>query len=332
MRAPIASRQLPTFTVLAIVLAVAALLPLVARTSYTQGLLILAIVYAPNVLGMHVVFGLAGILSLAQAAFWGIGAYTAAILTVDVGVPFLVGLVGAVVVAAFAGVALGGATLRLKTHYLVLATIAFAEVMRQVLTNWTSLTRGPQGFPGIPLPEIFGVTLSTRIQSYYLGLVALTLIVLALLALRSSRLGRAMEAVRDDALAAEAMGISVTRVRILAFGLSAALGGIAGSIYAHTQQFISPQSFDLFQAVLFLLILLIGGRRSITGCIIGAFLVTFLPEWLRPLAAWDMTIYGIGLLLILMFASEGIAGTATAGWQRWRTRSTRDPTAQGGGP
>jgi branched-chain amino acid transport system permease protein len=193
-------------------------------------------------------------------------------------------------------------------------------VTRQVLTNWSSVTRGPQGFPGIPRAELLGFTFQTRVQNYYLGLVVLTLVVLGVLALRHSRLGRAMEAVRDDALAAEAMGINVTYVRILAFALSAGVGGMAGSLYAHMQQFISPESFNLHRAVFFLLILLIGGRRSITGCIVGAFLVAFLPEWLRPLQDWDMTIYGIGLLLILIFASEGIGGTASTLWRRTRSR------------
>lgn len=312
-------------------LVVAALVPIVTATTYTQSLLTLAIVYALNVLGMHVIFGLTGILSLAQAAFWGIGAYTAAILTVDHGAPFLVGFLGAIVVATLAGVVLGVPTLRLKTHYLVLATIAFAEVARQLLTNWSGLTRGPQGFPGIPSADLFGLTFSSRLQNYYLGLAVLTLVVLGLSALRRSRLGRAMEAVRDDPLAAEAMGISPTYIRILAFSVSAALGGMAGSLYAHQASFISPDSFDLHIAVFFLLILLIGGRRSVTGCIIGAFFITYLPEWLRPMENWDMTIFGVGLLLILIFASEGLAGTASAAWTRARDRNQAATATAGGG-
>jgi branched-chain amino acid transport system permease protein len=314
-----------------IVLAVAAVAPVFATTAHTQTLLVLGVIYALNVLGMHVIFGLTGILSIAQAAFWGIGAYTAAIFTVDVGVPFLVGFAAAVLVAALAGVALGAPTLRLKTHYLVLATIAFAEVTRQVLTNWDTLTRGPQGLPGIPRAEIFGFAFTTRVENFYLGLAVLTLVVLGLVALRTSRLGRAMEAVRDDALAAEAMGINVTSIRILAFSLSAALGGMAGSLYVHMRQFVSPDSFDLHAAVFFLLILLIGGRRSITGCLVGAFLITYLPEWLRPLQEWDLTIYGAGLLLILIFAPEGLAGTTSALWGRLRGRRRPVAAVAGGG-
>lgn len=310
---------MPTWVPPLIVLAVAAVLPVFMTTGHTQTLLALGAISAINVLGMHLIFGLTGILSLAQAAFWGIGAYTAAILTSDYGAPFLVGFLAAVLVAAVAGVALGAPTLRLKTHYLVLATIAFAEVTRQVLTNWATLTGGPQGMPGIPRAELFGLVIGTRIANYYLSLVVLALVVLALLAIRTSRLGRAMEAVRDDALAAQAMGINVTFIRILAFSLSAALGGMAGSLYIHLRQFVSPDSFDLHAAVVLLLILLIGGRRSITGCLIGAFLVTYLPEWLRPLASWDMTIYGVGLLLILIFAPDGIAGATTSVY-RWVSR------------
>lgn len=321
------NRWLPALIVLLFV----AVAPLIATTSHTQTLIILAAISALNVLGMYVIFGLTGILSLAQAAFWGIGAYTAAILTVDHGAPFLLGFLAAIVAAALAGVALGAPTLRLKTHYLVLATIAFAEVARQVLNNWATVTRGPQGMPGIPPAEILGFAFSTRIRTFYLVVIVLTLVVLALLALRRSRLGRAMEAVRDDALAAEAVGINVTYVRILAFSLSAAIGGMAGSLYAHARQFVSPDSFDLHAAVIFLLILLIGGRRSIAGCLIGAFFVTFLPEWLRVLQDWEMTITGIGLLLVLIFASEGIAGATSTLWHRWRERSRAPTSAAAGG-
>lgn len=326
---PNVNRWLPAL----VVLLLAAAAPFFTTTSHTQTLIILSAISALNVLGMHVIFGLTGILSLAQAAFWGIGAYTAAILTVDHGAPFLLGFLAAIVVAALAGVALGAPTLRLKTHYLVLATIAFAEVSRQVLTNWATLTRGPQGMPGIPPAEILGFAFSTRTRTYYLVVVVLTLVVLALLALRRSRLGRAMEAVRDDTLAAEAMGINVTYVRILAFSISAGVGGMAGSLYAHARQFVSPDSFDLHAAVLFLLILLIGGRRSIAGCLIGAYFVTFLPEWLRVLQDWEMTITGIGLLLVLIFASDGIAGATSTLWHRWRP-SSRTPasTTAGGEP
>lgn len=297
-------------------LAIAAMLPALAATNYTQTLLNLAIIYALNTLGMHVIFGLTGILSIAQAAFWGIGAYTSAILTVDYNMPFWVGFLAATGVAALAGVALGAPTLRLKTHYLVLATIAFAEVARQVINNWDALTRGPQGFPGIPRASLLGFEFASRTQQYYLGLAILALVVLALLALRNSRLGRALEAVRDDALAAEAMGINVTAIRVMAFSVSAALGGMAGSLYAHMQRFVSPEIFDLHASVLFLAMLMIGGRRSITGAIVGAGLLTYLPEWLRHLQDWDMAIYGGGLLLMLIFAPDGLAGTGTKLWRR----------------
>lgn len=303
------------------VLAVAAVLPAFAGTAYTQTLLNLAVIYALNVLGMHVIFGLTGILSIAQAAFWGLGAYASAILTTDYGLPFWMGFLAALTVAAVAGIVLGVPTLRLKTHYLVLATIAFAEVTRQVLNNWDAVTHGPQGLPGVPKAALFGYVFATKVQQYYLGLAVLTLAVLVVLSLRASRLGRAMEAVRDDALAARAMGINVTGIQILAFSTSAVLGGAAGSLYAHIQQFVSPETFDLHVAVLFLAMLMIGGRRSVAGAMVGAGLLTYMPEWLRALKDWNMVIFGGGLLLILIFAPDGLAGTAGALWQRLRRRT-----------
>lgn len=318
------SRWLPPL----VALGVATVLPAFAGTAYTQTLLILAVIYALNTLGMHVIFGLTGILSIAQAAFWGLGAYTSAILTTDHGLPFWVGFVAAIAVAAVAGVALGAPTLRLQTHYLALATIAFAEVVRQVINNWDAVTHGPQGLPGVPRAALFGYVFMTKTQQYYLALALLALVVAGLLALRASRLGRAMEAVRDDALAAEAMGINVTGIRILAFAISAGLGGMAGSLYAHVQRFVSPETFDLHAAVLFLAMLMIGGRRSITGAIVGAYVLTYLPEWLRPLKDWNMVLFGGGVLLILIFAPEGLAGTATALWRRLRRVAL--PAAGGG--
>lgn len=289
--------------------AVAALLPLLAATPYSQVLLNMAVVNAINALGLYVIFGLTGILSVAQAAFWGLGAYAAALLSTDAGLPVFVGFLAGPALAALAGVLLGLPTLKLKSHYLTLATIGFAEVVRLVLMNWESVTHGPTGVREIPAPTLpGGLELASPRLYFYLSLALLLLAVVAVQRLRHSRLGRGLEAVRDDELAAAATGVSTTGLKVLAFAFAAALSGLSGALYAHLQRYISPDAFGLDHTIQFLAMLMIGGRRSVPGAILGAVLLTYLPEGLRFLQDWYMAIYGAGLLLILIFVPDGLAG------------------------
>lgn len=297
------ARWLPALAFLA-----AAGLPLLASTDYGPQLLNLAVIHAVLAVGYYVIFGLAGILSIAHAAFWGIGAYTSALLTVDAGLPVGLGFVAAPLVAAGFGVLLGVPTLKLKTHYLTLATIGFAQVVRQVLINWDRVTRGPTGIRGIPAPDLGLVRLDTPFKYYYLGLAVLALVVAAVLWLRQSRLGRGLEAIRDDELAAAATGVHVTGLKVMAFALSAAIAGLAGALYAHQIRYISPDVFHLEFDIMVLAMLMIGGRNSVAGAVAGAALVTYLPEALRGFKDWYLTLYGVLLLLILVFLPEGVAG------------------------
>ena len=259
-------------------------------------------------LGLYVIFGLTGIFSVAQAAFWGIGAYTAALLSTRLGFPWWAGFVIAPLVAAFFGVLLGAPTLRLKSHYLTMATIGFAEVLNQVEINWGGLTNGSNGIRNIPAPDLGFIVLDTPRKYYYLGLVLLALVVVLTSRLRNSRLGRGLEAIRDDGLAADAMGVKLTYLKILAFAVSAAFAGLAGAMYAHLVGYISPDVFSLEVAVQILAMLLIGGRSSVTGAVLGAAVVTILPELLRGLQTWWAIIYGIVVLAILAFAPGGFVG------------------------
>jgi branched-chain amino acid transport system permease protein len=294
-------------------LAGAALLPLATGTAYGQVLLNVAVLNAIAVLGFYVIFGLTGIFSVAQGAFVGIGAYTSAILTVDFHWPVWAGVLAAPMVAALAGVLLGAPTLKLKTHYLTMATIGFAEVVRLVMTNWDQVTHGTSGIRGIPAPA---AAFEQPVPYYYLGLAVLLLTVLAVNRLRHSRLGRNLEAIRDDELAAETCGVNLTAYRIMAFAVAAALGGLSGGLYAHLLRYVSPDAFTLEQTIQILAMLMIGGRSSVGGAIAGAVALTYLPEALRSFKDWYMAIYGAGLLLILIFLPDGIAGLARRAWKR----------------
>lgn len=289
-------------------MATACALPFLFTSSYMHQILNMMLINGIITIGLYVIFGLTGIFSVAQAAFWGIGAYTAALLATRLGVPWYVCFLAAPIVAGLFGILLGAPTLRLKTHYLTMVTIAFAEVVRQVEVNWMGLTEGPNGIRNIPAPNLGFIVLNTPQKYFFLGLLMMGLVVLLANRLRSSRLGRAMEAVRDDELAAEAMGVKLVWVKILAFALSAAFAGLAGAMYAHLIGYISPDVFHLEVAVQVLAMLLIGGRMSPYGAVLGAAVITVLPELLRGLQDWWAIIYGLIVLAILAFAPRGFLG------------------------
>jgi branched-chain amino acid transport system permease protein len=297
--------------------AVAILLPLASGDRYFLTLLNLVLINAVLALGFYIIFGLTGIFSVAQAAFWGVGAYTAAILTVDHGFPVWASFLLAPIVAAAFGVLLGAPTLRLKTHYLTMATIGFAEVVRQILINWEPVTKGPSGISGIPSPHLGSFRFNSPLRYYYLALIITALVVVVILRLRSSRLGRGMESIRDDDLAAEAMGVNVTGLKILAFALSAACAGLAGAMYSHFVRYISPDVFHLEAAVQVLAMVLIGGRVYVVGAVVGAIVVTLLPEALRTIKDWWAIVYALAILGFLAFMPQGLTGFALQLRDRW---------------
>lgn len=304
------------------------LLPLASSDRYFLTLLNLVLINGVLALGFYIIFGLTGIFSVAQAAFWGIGAYTAAIVTVDYGLPVWTAFLLAPAVAAVFGVLLGLPTLRLKTHYLTMATIGFAEVVRQVLINWERVTKGPTGISGIPSPQVGTFVINTPFRFYYFALIITVLVVVLILRLRSSRLGRGMESIRDDDLAAEAMGVNVTGLKILAFVLSAACAGLAGAMYAHFVRYISPDVFHLEVAVQVLAMVLIGGRIYVVGAVVGAIVVTLLPEVLRSIQDWWAIVYALAILGFLAFLPQGLTGFALQMRDRWRphARPQEGPT------
>ncbi|MHB1131430.1 MAG: branched-chain amino acid ABC transporter permease [Chloroflexota bacterium] len=287
-------------------LAVAA--PWLFTSAYDVVLLNQALLYALVVIGLNFVYGFGGMFSLAQAAFWGIGAYTSALLTTDFGLPFLVGVPAAVAVAALCGLLVGVPTLKLRSHYLTMATLAFAEAVRLVFMNAEWLTHGANGIRGIPTASFGPLRLDSPGTFYYLSLVVVALALLFTVRFRGSRLGRALAATSDDELAAGACGVEVTYLRVLAFVLSASFAGLAGSLWAHFSLFISPETFDLMSTIRFVSMLLIGGAGTAVGPLLGALLLTYLPEWLRFLQEYYMAIYGISVVIILILAPRGLAG------------------------
>jgi branched-chain amino acid transport system permease protein len=293
---------------LAALLVAAALLPFAFTSYYAQTILNLVLINAIITIGFYVIFGLTGVFSMAQVAFWGIGAYTSALVATKLGWPWWSGFILAPLVAAAFGILLGAPTLRLKTHYLTMATIAFAEVVRQLMVNWIGLTNGPSGVRDIPSPNIGSFRFDSPQKYYYMGLALLVLVVVLTQRLRYSRLGRGLGAIRDDDLAAESMGVNITWLKIVAFAISAAFAGLAGAMYAHLIGYISPDVFHLEVAVVILAMLLIGGRQYVAGAILGAAAITWLPEVLRVVQDWWPIIYGALVLIVLALLPGGFWG------------------------
>ncbi len=279
-----------------------------AISGYALRLLDLSLVSAVAVIGLCFAFGCAGLLHLGQAAFVGIGAYGTGVLATRLGLGFWLSVPIALVLTAAVAIVIGAPMLRLRGHYLALATVGFNVAMEVVAKNWIDVTDGDNGLSGIPGIAVAGFRFDTDQRFYYLVLAVLTIVTLIGLAIRYSRFGRAMIAVRDDELACGASGISILRVKILAFAIAAIYGGLSGTLYAHYAHYIAPNDFDLIHSITLLVMLIVGGDMSIFGAIGGSILISFAPELLRLSGEAYLAIFGVGVLLVLVIVPEGLAG------------------------
>ncbi|MBI2879972.1 MAG: branched-chain amino acid ABC transporter ATP-binding protein/permease [Candidatus Tectomicrobia bacterium] len=302
-------------------LAAALVAPLFMPGRYYLRLSSIALIYVILVVSLNIVLGYTGQLALGHAGFFGIGSYASALLTTSGGQSFWVGLVAAALLSAVAGLLVGMPTLRLKGHYLALATLGFGEIMKHIFFNWQAVTRGMDGISGMPPPSLGAMSIETDVQFYYFILAFVLLSMLFSRRLERSRFGRAFMAVRDAEVAAEAMGINSTRTKVLAFTLSAAVAGVGGSLYAHLFAYISPDVYTFEVSASVLTMLLIGGMGSLSGAVVGGVLLTFLPEWLRFLKTYYMLIYGAGIVAMVVFMPAGIVGLL----RRLRAREETGP-------
>jgi len=281
---------------------------------YHLHVLIMAGVFAILALSLNLLLGYTGQLSLGHAAFFGIGAYTSALLALKLEWSFWLALPSAAVAAGLAGWAIGRLALKLRGAYFVLVTISFAGVISLVSINWMELTNGPLGLPGVPPPELGPWSLRTKTAYYYLVLAAAALAYLVCHRLVYSRIGRALVALRENEPLAESVGIDGTRYLVLAAVVSAALAGVAGSLYAHYTRFVSPEVFLFTYTVTMVIMVIAGGKGTLVGPVIGALLFTALPEALREAMAWQwqMLAYGVVLVVLVFFLPRGIVPAITA--------------------
>jgi branched-chain amino acid transport system permease protein len=298
-------------------LAVALLaVPLVVRQSYILDVLIEIALYIGFALSYDLVVGYVGSLSLAHPAFFGVGAYTTALLATRLHTPFLVNLAAAAAITALLALAIGIPSFRLSEYSFAIGTLGFATVAQVVAQNWIDLTSGPLCVTSVPRPVIFVPIDSLPAFYYVMGGMAL-LILLFSRRLIASRIGRSFKAVRENEVMARAVGINPFKYKMLAFSLGAAMAGCVGTLYAYYIGLVCPTDLALNLTLTLLVILFIGGSGSLRGVVLGAVLVTALPEILRVSNQWRLVAYGIGLLLIINFLPDGLEGL-------FRRRRTRD--------
>ena len=285
-------------------------------SDYSLRVTVLALQSAIAVIGLCIAFGWAGLIQLGQAAFIGIGAYTSAVLALRLGWSFWATMPLAMAASALVALVIAVPMLRLRGHYLALATVGFNVTAEIVAKNWRGVTGGYDGLSAIPGVSVFGMPVEGDLGYYYLSLGFLVVVAAFAWSLRHSRYGRAMIAVRDDEIASGTSSVPVVRTKVLAFVIASALAGLSGSLYAHYAHYIAPGDFELSRSITILVMLIAGGETSIAGAIIGAVLLSFAPEWLRFIGDAYLAVFGVAVLVVLVLMPEGIVGRIVKSWRK----------------
>ena len=312
-------------------LVVAVVLPLSLFTNpYNRGLLVLIVIYAVAGLSLDYIMGEMGQFSFGHAAFWGFGAYVSAKLALDLGISPWIGFVAAPVAAGLVGLLIGYIALR-RTRGLELAivTLGFGVLAWTVALRWRPVTGGPSGLRQVPPPSIFGWEIRSELAYYYFALVLLLAVVFLLSRLRVSRFGRAVRSIHENEDLAKSVGVSATKYYVIAFAFACALVGFSGALYAHHFRFVNPNLLGLQYMFIFLIIVLVGGTGSLWGPVLGASIFVLVSEWLRVLQEYRFLIFGVVLLLVVLFMPTGVFPTLRRVIRRAvdRRSSERDATA-----
>jgi branched-chain amino acid transport system permease protein len=295
------------------------LLPQLLTEDYYIHMLVMAGIYSMLAQSLGLIIGFTGQVSLCHAAFYGIGAYISALLALNFGLSFWITLWFGGIGAGAVAYLFGCLVLKLKGHFLAITTALFGIMVTLVLDNWTELTKGPMGLPGIPNPspiQLLGLKLQfiSRREYYYLVLVFVLLTAFVIYRIIHSRVGRAMIAIRENEEVAQSVGIHTMRFKLAAFSIGSGFAGLAGNFYAHYILFISPISFTLPESINILVMMIFGGMQTFIGPIVGAITLTFLPEFLRMTGALGLPLYGLALMLLIIFLPSGIVGAIKEKW------------------
>ncbi|MCK9392762.1 MAG: branched-chain amino acid ABC transporter permease [Syntrophales bacterium] len=278
-------------------------------STYQINIVTNALLYIMLGLGLNIVVGLAGLLHLGYVAFYAVGAYSYALLYYHFGIGFWVALPIGALFAAIFGIILGFPVLRLRGDYLAIVTLGFAEITRLVLENWNGFSFGPSGIAGIPRPGLFGMEMDLHqgtIYIYFLMIALCLFTIFVVNRLQNSRIGRSWVALREDEVACEAMGVDPTMAKLTAFALGSTWAGLAGVVFAAKTTFVNPASFTFLESAMILSIVVLGGMGSIVGVIIGAFILILLPEYLRAFSEYRMLLFGMIMVVMMIFRPQGI--------------------------
>ncbi len=276
---------------------------------YQTNIMVSALIYVMLGLGLNIVVGLAGLLDLGYVAFYAVGAYAYALLNYHFGIGFWFALPIGGLLGAMFGILLGYPVLRLRGDYLAIVTLGFGEIIRLILENWNDFSFGPSGIANIPRPSLFGLEMSIETHTIYIYFLMICLVLFTIFVvnrLQNSRIGRAWIALREDEIACQAMGIDKTKTKLTAFALGATWAGMGGVVFAAKTTFINPVSFTIWESIIILCIVVLGGMGSIIGVISGALVLILLPEYLRAFSEYRMLVFGTMLVVMMLFRPGGL--------------------------
>jgi branched-chain amino acid transport system permease protein len=292
-------------------------IPFVAPNAYVVSLANMALINLILIAGLNLLMGFGGQISLGHAGFFGLGAYASGILNVKLGVSAWLGLPAAALVAGVAALVIGLPTLRLRGHYLSMATLGWNAILVVLFNQLVNLTGGPNGLLGVQPFSLVGLRLDTEPRAFPLMWLASLLIMLAILNLLHSRIGRALRAVATNELGADAIGIDSFRIKLLFFVLSAGMAGIAGSLYVHVNQYASPETFSISASILLIVMVALGGAGTYWGPFLGALIYTAVPQLLLDYEDAELMLFGLGMLIVLIAFPGGLASVPGALMRRF---------------
>jgi branched-chain amino acid transport system permease protein len=303
-------------------------LPWMLPNKYFLNITVIIGIYALLTIGLNLLIGYAGQISLGHAAYFGLGSYTVAILTTLYKWDTLLALIMAVVFTAVAAWIIGKPTLKLKGHYLAMATLGFGFIAQIMMAELTGLTGGPQGISGIPKLSVLGFRFSGDFQLYFLVWGLVVIVQMMTIRLIGGKIGRAFLAIHTNETAAESLGINTVRLKLMAFIISAALAGLAGGFYAFSINYINPEPFGFNFSILLVTMVVVGGMGDLWGPILGTVILTIIPEVLRVVKDFDILIYGLILMLIIIFMPQGMIALIYRAFRTHRRTATVEKSGE----
>ncbi len=293
--------------ILTLIILFSFVIPFLDIGSYNLHLVSYSLIWVILAQGLNVIQGFTGYVSIAQAGFFGIGAYSSAILSLNLGISVWLTIPLAIVISGIFGILIGYPALRTQGHYFAIVTMSFTMIIWVFMMSSVKFTGGEEGIPNIPSPSsVFGIDFSLKENYYYLILISVLITILFIYRLMQSRVGRAFITIRENEQLAQAVGISLLKYKMLSFTISAMLGGFAGALYVHYTHFVNPTPFTVDYSLNAILAVILGGSGTIIGPIIGAFIMIFLPEYLRIAEEYRLIIYAVMLILIVFYMPKGI--------------------------